>query len=119
MAQSNADRLADLKRARTLPWRKWYGLKAWKVRRREQLRIEPLCRYCKGAGMHRAATDADHVRPHRGDFDLFWKGALQSLCRSHHAGLKQREERAGYGLAMGADGWPLDPAHPVNRDTQL
>lgn len=115
MTQSAADRQADIRRSRSLPWRKWYGLKAWRVKRAQHIKREPLCRYCLGEGRHRAGTEADHVRPHRGDFDLFWKGELQTLCRPHHASVKQREESLGYGLAMGADGWPLDPEHPVNR----
>jgi hypothetical protein len=48
--------------------------------RSAQLAAEPLCRMCLAAGQIQAANIADHVVPHRGDLDLFWNGALQSLC---------------------------------------
>jgi 5-methylcytosine-specific restriction endonuclease McrA len=36
----------------------------------------------------------DHKRPHRGDETLFWdQGNLQTLCKSCHVGMKQREEQ--------------------------
>ena len=62
-----------------------------------------------------AATVADHVVPHRGDPDLFWHGALQSLCAEHHDQAKQAEELVGYATAIDSrTGLPLDPAHPFN-----
>ena len=42
-----------------------------------------------------AATLADHVVPHRGDYALFWFGELQSLCKACHDIKKQRVERRG------------------------
>ena len=54
-----------------------------------------------------------------GDDELsgpFWDpDNWQALCKSHHDGAKQSEDRRGYSTAVGADGWPLDPRHPVNR----
>jgi hypothetical protein len=43
-----------------------------------------------------------------------WFGELQSLCKFHHDSAKQQEEKMGYRSDIGADGWPMDPRHPVN-----
>ncbi|MDJ0631090.1 MAG: HNH endonuclease [Rhodobacter sp.] len=74
------------------PSRKWYNSKAWKLRRKQQLQREPLCRLCP-TWSRRAATIADHVIPHREDRALFFFGELQSLCKSCHDGKKQRLDR--------------------------
>lgn len=65
----------------------------WRKRREQQLRNEPLCRYCLQDGKTTAATVADHIVPHRGDKALF-KGPLQSLCATCHSGRKAKEEQA-------------------------
>ena len=74
------------------PWAKWYGRKAWKNRRKRQLDAEPLCCMCP-EDARQLATVADHVVPHKGDYALFWFGALQSLCAHCHSSKKQRIER--------------------------
>ena len=61
------------------------------------------------------ATIADHLHPHRGNLYAFAEGALQSLCKACHDGRKQQTELHGYQLDVGADGWPLNPAHPINQ----
>lgn len=68
-----------------------------------------MCLTLKGERVR--ATIADHVEPHQGDRLKFWAGALQSLCKHHHDGLKQSIERSG---KAGCDerGMPTDPAHP-------
>lgn len=91
-----------------------YGAK-WQRRRIAYLRAHPLCVYCKQTGKVSAATVVDHIVPHRGDKTLFWKESnWQSLCKTCHDGAKQSEEKNGHSVAVGLDGWPLDPAHPVN-----
>lgn len=73
-----------------------------------QLRKEPLCSYCLKEGRTTAATVADHIVPHKGNEELFWKGKLQSLCIYHHNGSKQREEASGTGpLLIGSDGYAV------------
>ena len=91
-----------------------YRTARWLAIRRLQLQSEPLCRMCRARGKLTPATVADHVTPHRGDAEVFWNGALQSLCATCHSGAKQAEER-GSGL-RGCDvaGAPLDPSHPWN-----
>jgi 5-methylcytosine-specific restriction endonuclease McrA len=101
---------------RTTPrhWREWYQLQFWRNRRAHQLRIEPLCRRCLERGIATPATQADHVEPHRGNWNAFVFGELQSLCvRCHNE--KQFSQRFGFHRDVGPDGLPLDPRHPVYR----
>jgi 5-methylcytosine-specific restriction protein A len=69
-----------------------YRYARWLRLRREQLRAEPLCRFCGVAGIETAATVCDHVVPHRGNVDAFWSGPFQSLCVECHNRDKQRME---------------------------
>ena len=75
------------------PWRGWYNLAAWKRRRAFQLASEPLCVECLAQGRETAANTADHVIPHKGDWELFIAGQLQSLCETCHSAIKQRAEK--------------------------
>ena len=95
-----------------------YNMKAWHMRRRVQLQREPVCRFCQRRGVDRVATVADHVSPHRGDVRSFLEGPLQSLCKTCHDSAKQAEERHGYSVEVGLDGWPVDPKHPSNGGRQ-
>lgn len=63
---------------------------------------------CERQGIIEAASVADHIVPHRGDPDLFWSGALQSICAPCHNSLKQSAEKGGQRVAIGVDGWPID-----------
>lgn len=78
-------------------WRRWYKTARWQRRRQAQLWDEPLCAICLKAGRTTAATVADHVERHNGDYDKFWHGELQSLCDEVpwrcHSRIKQKEER--------------------------
>jgi len=67
------------------------------------------------AGRIVPATCVDHIEPHRGDYTKFRLGQLQSLCASCHNSTKKIIERRGYDPAIGADGMPLDPRHPIYR----
>lgn len=93
----------------------WYNTRRWRQRRLAQLQAQPLCVFHEKQNQVVMATIADHVHPHRGDEDLFWHGELQSLCKQCHDSLKQQQEHKGYHNAIGVDGWPIDPQHPVNR----
>jgi len=108
----------DYRSKEATAYRLWYGWAAWKGpkgRRVQQLQAEPLCRFCVAAGAVTAATVADHITPHRGDYDLFWTGPLQSLCKHCHDIAKQQIERRGYHDMSDAAGFPLDPNHPANK----
>lgn len=108
-----------------------YKLQRWRRKAARQLKSEPVCRYCRRAGLLNDGTlkpdgtvqdnpnarglVADHIVPHRGNDVRFWTGDLQTLCRPHHNGTKQIEERRGFTVEVDASGWPVDPKHPGNR----
>jgi hypothetical protein len=70
---------------------------------------------CLNQGRVTEAKVADHIVPHKGDLLLFYNGALQSLCESHHNRTKKQLELHGYTHEVGEDGWPAHPLHPSNR----
>ncbi|MBO0718455.1 MAG: HNH endonuclease [Rhizobiales bacterium] len=92
-----------------------YNTKQWRARRRHQLATAPFCCMCLNEGRAVPATIADHKIPHHGDFNAFFFGELQSLCKLHHDSAKQRAEFRGYDPQIGVDGYPVDPQHPVNK----
>jgi 5-methylcytosine-specific restriction enzyme A len=96
-------------------WKKFYGTAAWQKRRALQLRHFPLCAYCLARSVVTVATVVDHVEPHKGDWNKFRLGALQSLCKLCHDSSKRHVELAGYGIDVDDDGWPVDPKHPANK----
>jgi 5-methylcytosine-specific restriction endonuclease McrA len=112
--------------AEALAYRRHYNTARWRGLRLTQLSAQPLCVMCLEAGRVTPATVVDHVTPHKGDEALFYAPAnLQSLCDAIpfrcHSRVKQGEERhaeddqrRGYSTAIGADGYPIDPAHPSN-----
>jgi len=53
--------------------------------------------------------------PHRGDWNAFVTGKLQSLCEACHNSAKKQIELRGYRCDIGLDGFPTDPNHPFNR----
>jgi 5-methylcytosine-specific restriction protein A len=88
----------------------------WQQLRKRFLRDHPLCSMCLAQGRLEDATVVDHIKAHRGGDELFWDpDNWQALCKQHHDGAKQSEDKRGFSTAVGADGWPLDPRHPVNR----
>lgn len=97
------------------PWLKWYDTARWKRRAQMQKQMFPLCTMCEAKGIVTAAEVADHVIKHDGDYQLFYYGALQSLCWPCHSKEKQQIEHRGYTTNVGTDGWPVDDKHPVNR----
>ena len=49
------------------------------------LNRRPLCNACKIESLDRLATVVDHIKPHRGDTELFWdESNWQSLCKQCH-----------------------------------
>ena len=89
----------------------------WHRIARHQLRVEPLCRMCLAEGRVVAARVADHVEPHHNDPVKFWTGKLQSLCSHCHESRKKSAEHRGYDRTIGPDGLPIDPRHPVYRNS--
>lgn len=61
------------------------------------LRSHPLCVHCERAGLVVAATEVDHIVPHKGDMTIFWDNTnWQSLCNSCHS-TKTATEDGGFG----------------------
>lgn len=66
--------------------RRGYGW-AWAKARSAFLARNPLCAQC---GV--AATDVDHIVPHRGDRQAFWDASnWQSLCKACHGAKTAKE----------------------------
>jgi 5-methylcytosine-specific restriction endonuclease McrA len=94
----------------------WYSLAAWKHRRKIQLAIEPLCRMCSVLGKITQATIADHINPHKGDWQAFIEGDLQSLCKFCHDSVAQSVEKSGkIKHFYGEDGWPMEPSDSMKK----
>jgi 5-methylcytosine-specific restriction enzyme A len=91
-------------------WRSWYQLERWRRIRRKQLAKEPLCRFCLAQGLPVPATIADHVVSHRGDWNAFLIGELQSLCKHCHDSTKRLDDSRSQ---IDDDGWPIDAPSPV------
>lgn len=72
---------------------------------------------CQQLGRTTAANVVDHIKPHRGDLELFYAPAnLASLCAPCHNRHKQSQEHTGILKGNGVDGQPLDPSHHWNRE---
>lgn len=75
-----------------------YGYR-WQRLRARFLYEHPLCEECLKHGRTEAATDVDHIIPHRGDPALMWdEGNLQALCHACHS-KKTASEDGGFGNA--------------------
>lgn len=102
----------EARRLERNPWRRFYATRQWKQLRAWHIGRHPLCAMCEADGHVTAARVVDHIRPHKGDWALFTDPAnLQSLCDSHHASTKQREEATGHVVGSDTSGLPLDPGH--------
>ena len=85
----------------------WYKTKRWGAMRADQLRREPLCRECLAHGKVEAATECDHIVPHKGDRNLFFDPKnLQSLCKKCHSA-KTVTEDGGFGRKSNKKTGPL------------
>lgn len=93
-----------------------YNSRSWKVQRLEHLRRWPWCKYCLDQGRKIPATVVDHIKPHRGNTELFFDRLnWQSLCKTCHDSTKQRFEKSGVIQGCDANGTPVDPRHHWNR----
>lgn len=91
--------------------------KQWRAIRSAQLNHSPLCEDCHRDGIVTIAREVDH---NTGDTARNRVGIeLSSLCKPCHSRRTARRE-SGLPSVIGcdADGWPLDPAHPWNREAK-
>ena len=59
--------------------------RAWQKASRQYLSAHPLCVRCMAEGRYTKASVVDHIRPHRGDRELFWdRENWQALCKRCH-----------------------------------
>jgi 5-methylcytosine-specific restriction protein A len=57
----------------------------WDAFARRWLAVHPLCAECQRQGRLTPAGCVDHIQPHRGDMEVFWRpGNHQSLCTACH-----------------------------------
>ena len=79
---------------------KLYKSARWARARAAFLASNPYCVHClehPAAPSLVAARHVDHIRPHRGDVDLFWDQTnWQPLCASCHS-RKTAQENGGFG----------------------
>jgi len=65
----------------------------WQKERKSYLHENPLCALCLAQDRREVATVVDHVRPHKGDRDLFWgQENWQALCKPCHDSKTARED---------------------------
>lgn len=95
-------------------YRRLYRTKRWQQTRARQLSVHPLCAMCLPRVT--PATVCDHTdKDSKKTEEGFFAGPFQSLCKTHHDGAKQKQERRGYVIGCDESGTPLDPNHHWNR----
>jgi 5-methylcytosine-specific restriction endonuclease McrA len=89
-----------------------YGSK-WQKARFHYLSAHPLCKLCNDIGQIAESTVVDHIKPHGGDWSLFWDSQnWQPLCKACHDSVKKRQESRGELIGCDVNGNPLDPLSP-------
>ncbi|GAB6174487.1 HNH endonuclease signature motif containing protein [Paradesulfitobacterium aromaticivorans] len=57
----------------------------WRKARERYLKAHPLCVLCEQEGKLTPANVVDHIKPHKGNKELFWdESNWQSLCKACH-----------------------------------
>jgi len=71
----------------------------WRKVAAAYLREHPVCVHCERTGRVVAAREVDHIKPHKGDMQLFWdESNWQALCKPCHS-KKTATEDGGFGNA--------------------
>lgn len=87
----------------------WYSTARWKRLAKLQLQKQPLCQISLALGLIVAADTVDHIKPHRGDWDLFIdENNLQSVSKQMHDTICQQMECGNWQPSIGLDGWPIE-----------
>jgi 5-methylcytosine-specific restriction protein A len=65
--------------------RQWLHSSRWRKASKAFLDEHPLCAKCLRQGRDTAGYLVDHIKPHEGNYDLFWdQDNWQSMCNPHH-----------------------------------
>lgn len=68
----------------------------WQKASKAFLKAHSLCERCKANGIYTRATVVDHIRPHKGNRELFWdRSNWQSLCKQCHDRKTLTEDMGG------------------------
>lgn len=71
---------------------KLYNSRRWRGVSKRFRNNNPLCVQCEKDGRTTAAAVTDHIKPHRGNLELFWdESNWQALCHSCHNSKSGRE----------------------------
>lgn len=83
---------AAKERTRDSPTKRGYNYR-WQQASKSFLLANPLCIACKEKNLITPSDCVDHIRPHRGLFEVFWdKKNWQPLCFSCHSKKTARGE---------------------------
>jgi 5-methylcytosine-specific restriction protein A len=95
--QAIQDKLdAERRKNRTHNYSKMYGSE-WRKVRNTYLKANPLCVVCFAKCLIVPANVVDHIKPHKGDKNLFWdEDNYQPLCKPCHDA-KTAKEDGGFG----------------------
>lgn len=89
------------------PYDAWYKTSIWQSLRTNQLAKEPLCQISKALGEIKAAEVVDHVKPHKGDWELFVDpNNLQSVTKQVHDTICQQMELGTWQPPLQSNGRP-------------
>jgi len=70
----------------------FYQTERWRKGSKRFLAQHPLCADCGELGQVIAASEVDHITPHRGDAKLMWdQSNWQALCKPCHSRKTARE----------------------------
>lgn len=86
---------------------------AWRRVRARVIAEQPLCGQCEREGRYVAGNEVDHID---NDPTNNERSNLENLCKACHSRKTNRD--MGHNVAYGCDanGMPLDPNHPWNRE---
>ena len=88
-------------RGQPTKWNQWYSTDRWARIKKQQLLAHARCQFCLERGIVTPAEICDHIEPHHGDPQKFWNtDNWQPLCRPHHDGTKQRQEKRMTGVGV-------------------
>lgn len=96
MPAATKEKHAQSRQYEARPERQWMKSTRWRKAREIFLNEHPLCAECLKEHRDEPGTVVDHIKPHHGDYELFWSvDNWQSLCAQHHSSKTARED-GGY-----------------------